>query len=261
MEQRVRVSEDLVETRLVTPGAVLRPGPVLGLLAFVVVVLTGIGMAAVAVAGDQPTWAVLFVTLSAMVLVSLLGLVAAALPRRRHWLRVRTSREGVEVVGSPWPARAGVLLAGVAVVGLLAGALVLARSSSRSLDTIAPVLVLGGFAVGGAWTAIRYAVRRQPLDAILLRREGLTVRRGRSTESFGWGQVTGFRVGKGGLTLDLLGHSGTSVPVPTSELRSDPAVVAELLEFYRTHERERSELGSGRAADRVRTAAFSAAGA
>ncbi len=53
-------------------------------------------------------------------------------------------------------------------------------------------------------------------------------------------------------TVTLLGFEGASVKLPVAELRSDPQLVARLVEHYRAHRGDRAELTDGRALQRVR---------
>lgn len=73
-----------------------------------------------------------------------------------------------------------------------------------------------------------------------------------SRERFAWSDLTGVARGP----LRLLGHAGTSVPLPERELASDPALVARLLGHYAERPRDRRELGDGRAAERERDDGF-----
>ena len=73
---------------------------------------------------------------------------------------------------------------------------------------------------------------------------------GRAT--FDRDDLTGVRAGPGPNALALLGHAGTSVDLPAAELRSDPQLLARLLEHYRSHREDRTELHDGRVLDRVR---------
>ncbi|MGL5829464.1 MAG: hypothetical protein ACRC0L_07835, partial [Angustibacter sp.] len=159
---------------------------------------------------------------------------------------------GLEVVGSVWPARAGVLAAVVTVVGTVLGVVALVGGDSPDVTAAGPVVVLAGFAVAAVWPAARYLAGRRPVDSLTLDRHGFTARSRGRAEPFTWGDVTGFGVGLGGLTVQVVGHGGTSVPFPAAELRSDPALVARLLDHYRTHDRDRSDLASGAALTRLR---------
>ena len=59
------------------------------------------------------------------------------------------------------------------------------------------------------------------------------------------------RCGPGPNQLVLLAHDGTAVDLPAVELRSDPQLVARLIEHYRVHRRDRPELADARVLRRV----------
>lgn len=255
MGRRVLTDSGLVEVRLDSEPQ-SRVGPLLALAGVGMVMLVGVSMSVVAARSDQPTWAVLFVALTLFVALVLGGFVLGALPVNRGKLRVRAHDGALEVVGSLWARWAEMATAVLLWIGVLAGVMVLLGPGGSEPQSVGPVIILAGFALGVTWFVARFLTGHRPQDALVMRREGFSTRRAGSTESFQWGDVTGVAVGNGGMTVDLLGFSGTKAPFPASELRSDPALVAALLEFYRTHERERSELASGRALDRVRSGDF-----
>lgn len=249
------VSGEVVDARHPVRGPV-RLGPALALVAVLCAVASGLLLVTVTANAGQVLLALFFAAMVATLVLGLAGVLAAALPSRRHHLRVATRDDGLEVVGSPWIERSGVVLAPVLVV--LSGVMVVmaVRSDEGPLDVWIPtvlMLLLTGFV---AWTAQRYLSGHRPVDGFTLRRQGFTVRLRGSAEEFGWGDVIGFRMGWRGVTVVVLGHAGTTVPCWALGLRSDPALVAALLEFYRSHERERSELANGRALERARAGTF-----
>lgn len=247
---------EVVEVRLPVEGA-RRAGPVVGALCVVGLAALAAVLALVATDAGQPTWAVLFGTLAVVLLLVLGGYLAASAGGRRGRLRVRHDAAGLEVVGSPWPSRATLLAGVVAAAGTVAGAVVLAGDDDgRDVTATGPVVVLAVLALAALWPGVRFATGRRPVDALRLTRSGFTARTRGHGETFSWGDVTGFAVGLGGLTVTLIGHGETVAPVPASELRSDAGLVAELLEYYRAHERDRAELTSGAALARVREGTF-----
>lgn len=228
----------------------------IALVTAAVAVSSSAALVAIAVRAGQDILALLFIGLAVTMVVSLAGVCAAGLPRRRQHLRVIAREGGVEVVGSRAVEWSGVLLA--LVLTALAGVqLVLAmRSEEPFIDVWVPVVFMMGLTGGVVWLAWGYLTGRRRVDAVELRREGFVVVLRGAAEDYGWGDVLGFRVGMGGLTVVLLGHEGTEVPCWALGLRSDPALVAELLEFYRSNERLRGELASGAALDRIRQGTF-----
>lgn len=246
---------EVLEARLPVEGD-RRAGPVLGAATIVgLAALAGL-LALIATDADQPTWAILFGTVAAVLLVVFAGYVAASAPGRRGRLRVRHIDDALEVVGSPWPSRATLLAGVVAAAGAVAGVVTLAGVDGPDVTATGPVVVLAALSLAALWPGIRFVTGRRPVDTLTLARSGFTARTRGRPEAFSWGDVTGFGVGLGGLTVTLLGHGETVVAFPASELRSDAAVVAQLLEYYRAHERERSELSSGAALTRVQEGRF-----
>ncbi|MGL5850863.1 MAG: hypothetical protein ACRCZD_08805 [Phycicoccus sp.] len=247
------MTSEVIEARIVDGGARRRPGPAVVCVVLLAVTALGVLLSRIALDGDQPTWAVLFGTITIMLLIFLAGYIAAVIPGRRGVVRARQRGDELDLVGSPWPMRGEVLAAMVALVGTVLGAVVLVRRDEVSNVTAAgPVVVLAGLAASATWPAVKYVTGRRPVDFLSLGRRGFTVRSRGRAESFAWADATGFAVGLGGLTVQVLGYEGTSVPIPAAGLRSDAALVARLLEYYRTHERERAELSSGAALDRLR---------
>lgn len=249
------VTESLVDARH-DSGAGFRWGPVL--LAGLGVLVALVGFAGARLAQDsKPVVALMFLTLAVGVVILLAGSVAAALPRRSHHLRVRQVAAGLEVVGSPWPQRSGILAALVIAAGAVAAVL----DFRRGADVLTPTVLLVVCAVGSSWAAVRYLLGRRPVDRVTLDRGGFTAtNRGRDTRH-GWGDVSELRVGKLGLVVEVHEPHESDAPpavIPIAELRSDPFLAAELLEFYRLHERFRGELSSGAALDRVRQGTFRA---
>ncbi|MGL4176783.1 MAG: hypothetical protein ACRCSN_11960, partial [Dermatophilaceae bacterium] len=245
-----RTTGEVVEVRL--SGGGRRPGLVIGCF-------LGLGSAAlcwpltrIAIDGGQPTWAVMFGALAAVLLTLLAGFVVAAVPRRRGRLRLRHHDEGLEVVGSCWSALAETLAAVVLLGGVALGTAAMMNSGTVDVTAIGPLVVLAGFAAACLWPAARNGSIVRPADSLRLDRQGFTTRTHGRLRRFAWGDVTGFVVTLGGLGSQVLGPGGTRAPSPVVELRSDAALVVRLLEFYRTHERERAELSSGAALDRLR---------
>ncbi|MGL5817746.1 MAG: hypothetical protein ACRCYR_09310 [Phycicoccus sp.] len=211
-------------------------------------------LARIAIDGGQPTWAVMFGALAAVLLTLLAGFVGAAVPGRRGVLRVRHHREeGLEVVGSFWSALAETLAAVVLLGGVALGTAAMTNGGTADVTAIGPLVVLAGFAAACFWPAAQSRSIVRPTDSVTLDRRGFTTCSHGRLRRFSWGDVTGFVVTLGGLGGQILGPGGTRAPLPVVELRSDAALVVRLLEYYRTHERERAELSSGAALDRLRT--------
>ncbi|WP_156971483.1 hypothetical protein [Knoellia sinensis] len=246
---------DVVEVTL-DSGPQPRVGPVLVVGGIGTGALAGVGMSMVAMQTDQPTWAVMFVALTLLMVLVGGTFLMGALPTKRGKLRVRAHDDALEVVGSPWVRWAEVATAAFLWMGVVGGAILLLGPVDSDPQTVGPIVILVGFALATTWFAARFLSGHRPPDAVMLRRDGFSTLRAGSTTSFSWGDVLGFGVGNGGMTVDLLGYGGISARFPASELPSDPALVAALLEFYRTHQFERSELASGRVLDRIRSGDF-----
>lgn len=247
------VNNPVVEVRH-DSAAGFRWGPLLLVALGLTVSLIGV-VGAVLTRQAKPVVSLMFATLALAMVVLLAGSVAAALPRRSHHLRVRQVPEGLEVVGSPWPQRSGVL----AALLMIAGAVVAVVTFSSGLDVLTPTVLLLLCAPASGWAALRYLTGRRPVDRVMVGRHGFTSRiRGRETE-MSWGDVSGFAVSKMGLVVDVHAPNETDGPaavIPIAELRSDPTLVADLLEFYRDHVRLRSELMSDAVLDRLRQGTF-----
>lgn len=247
------VSGSVVEVRHDSGGG-SRVGPLLLLALGWFVALVGFAAAALT-KEPKPMVSLMFLTLGVAMVVLLAGSMAAAVPRRRDHLRVSHDARALEVVGSPWPQRSGIPAAMVVVVG----AVVALLNVTSGPDILTPTVLLVLCAAGASWAAIRYLAGRRPLDRVTLSREGFTTRvRGTEVDHV-WGDVSGFGVGKLGLVVEIHPANdtgGSPLSFPVSELRSDPVLVAELLDFYRGHERLRGELVSGAVLERLRQGTF-----
>lgn len=258
MGRSVLTSEEPSRAEVTGQPTPRQAGPVLAAVVAGVVVVMGAAVSLVAWRAEQPTWAVLFIVVTALLALQLAGMVLVAMPRRRGRLVVhhRRGESDLVIAGSPWPRRADVLSAVVSWVGLISGVLVLAAQPSATLDALGPVLVLLAFAVGCSWAAVRYLAGLRPHDRITVSRHGFEVRGSGTTEGFTWGDVVGFGVGLNGLTVLARVLADTSVPIPALQLPSDPVLIGEALEFYRANERLRGELANGAALDRIREGTF-----
>jgi len=246
---------DVLEARHDSRSGV-RVGPALALAAGVVVLGCALLLIAVTRASGQDSLALFFGGLLVVLVIALAGAVAPALPRRRGRLRIARVEGGVEIIGSPWTERTGVVAAAALAVLLVAMVASALGSNEPFLDAWVPVILMVAFTGGLVWMAWGYIVGRRRADMIQLHRQGFSVCLRGSVEEFSWGDVTGFAVGSGGLTVVLLGHCDAKVPGWAAGLRSDPDLVVELLEFYRAHGRLRGELDSDAVLDRVRQGTF-----
>lgn len=235
-------------------GIGFRWGPVLMVTLGWFVVLVGFAAAALT-REPKPMVSLMFLTLAVAMAVLVAGSMAAAVPRRRDHLRVRQVDRGLEVVGSAWPQRSLIPAAVVTV----AGAVIAVLNLTSGPDILTPTVLLVLCAAGASWAAIRYLAGRRPLDRVRLTRSGFSTRVRGTEVDHGWGDAAGFGVGKLGLVVEIRpANGGPDDPLffPASELRSDPVLVAELLEFYRAHERLRGELVSGAVVERLRQGTF-----
>lgn len=72
---------------------------------------------------------------------------------------------------------------------------------------------------------------------------------GKRLAAFSWAEVEKVELGRG---VEVTGR-GRTVTIPNGNTASDPAVVARVIEFYRTNPRSRPELSDDRFLDRLRT--------
>ncbi|MGL4174265.1 MAG: hypothetical protein ACRCTR_09405 [Actinomycetota bacterium] len=244
---------EVVEVRAQADGRRL-PGPTVAGLVFLGLTGLGVLLGRIALNGGQPTWAVLFGATAAMPVVLVVGYAAAA-HRRRGTVRAQQHGEGLEIIGSVWPIRAEALAGLILLIGTAIGVVVLTRNPI-DVNAIGPIVLLAGLTVIAFWPVVKYLTGRRSLDSLVLDQEGFTVQtRGRIVQFF-WEDAMGFKIGGGGLSVQILGYERTMVSIPMSELRSDPRLVAQILEYYHTHEHERSDLSSGAALDRLRYGAL-----
>lgn len=204
----------------------------------------------VALALGAPTWPWLL----AAVAVSA-GLLAAdrlAVLRGQHGvLRLRVEDGGVVVVGSPWSRVVDLLVAPVLLVGLGGAAAAYADVSSTSGSvTVVPLVVLAVLLAVAALRLVRIIVLQRRASRLRLDREGVEPSGTSGRGTFPWELVEGVR--REGDRLTLLAPGGPPVVLPSDELRSDPELVARLVEHYLRHRRDREELGDERVLQRVR---------
>ncbi len=211
-------------------------------------VLLGLGLACAV--GGLPTWAWLLVSVGALA-TAWCADTAVRLRARRGVLHVRPRAGGLEVPGTPLPRGLEVLAAVVLTVALVAALLAQVDDGSGSAPstlTALPTVGLGVLALVAFWRTVSVVARRRRTATVRLDADAVEVSGPGGHERFAWSDLTGVAQGP----LRLLGHAGTSVPLPERELASDPALVARLLGHYVDRPRDRRELGDGRAAERVR---------
>lgn len=208
------MSDDVLTLRLPTSGGAAAPPVALVVLGSVLLLALGCLVAAPLAAPVQPGWAWLLGAIGIAVALWVSDVLLTLLTRGGR-VRLRLVVGAVEVVGSRWSRPVDVVapLAFLALVGLLR---VLGRSRRRSRLRLAA----GGLEVSGP--------------------------QGRG--EFEWDALTGARE----MPLAVRTVAGSWVSLPGSELRSDPALLARLVEHYRTHPRDRHELADERVVERVR---------
>jgi hypothetical protein len=232
-------------------------GPVL-----VLAVALGSLALAVVVASSQATWAWLLGGIGVALLPWALDALVTTTGRRGR-LRLRTEEGATEVVGSPWSGLVDVAGAVVLVGALVGGLLALvdggagSRGQTRTtgtpgLDTAAPVAVLALLALLAFLAFLGVLSGRRRRSRLRLGVDGLEVTGPGGLEFFEWQALTGLRTAPTSGALTVRGLEGTSVNLPAQELRSQPVLVARLVEHYRTQRPDRPELADGRAIDRVR---------
>lgn len=205
---------------------------------------------AAVVATSRPTWSWLLGGIGAALVPWVLDVLVTALGRRGR-LRLRTVGSATEVVGSAWSRPVDVAAAVVLLVALVGSLLSLVDTSTGTpgLDAAAPVAVLALLALLAFGTLLSVVARRRRRSRLRLHAGGLEVSGPDGRGDFEWDALTRLRPSPlAAQTVD-----GAWVPLQQQELRSDPALVARLVEHYRTHPRERDELADGRAVERART--------
>ncbi|WP_170169849.1 PH domain-containing protein [Nocardioides aurantiacus] len=221
--------------------------------ATLLVVALGCLVAVPLAAPQQPSWAWMFGAMGVALLLWVADLLVTLLTRRGR-LRLRAVDGTTEVVGSPWSRPVDVAAPVVLVLALVGGVLSLVdpgplAPGTTSLDAAAPVAVLAVLALL-ATAGLRHVLAGRRLRSRLrLHASGVEVSGPDGRDHLPWSSLTGV----GPRPLALLGYSGRVLALPGPELRSDPDLVARLVEHYRTHPRERDELADGRAVERART--------
>ena len=221
-----------------------------GLIPVLVLSVPLFAVAAAAWWAGEEELAILFTTGAACLLLLLIGLMSARWPGRAGRLRLAVDEDGVTVVGSPWPSRLEALAVVPAVIGT-GWFLVRLGWPGDVLGALTLVLLVGLLALT-ARSALRIANGTRRVPAITLTRSGVSVTQPDGREPFAWSDLVGMSLeGKGGRLL-LRGHEGSSVPILTQELRSDPALVAALVRTYLATPSRRPELADERVLDRLR---------
>lgn len=242
-------------TTVALPSATTTRSALLGPVLLAVVAVASLALGLLAFRVDRPTWGWLLCAVGVAV-----GALAAdqlyAAGGRTGRLRLRTTETGLVVLGSPWSRAVDVVAAVVFVVALVASLLASvdagAEPGGSGLATAGPVVVLALLAALAFYRVLGVLATRRRTSRLRLHSEGVEASGADGRATFSWDALTGVQAGPGPNVLVLLGHAGTDVPLPAVELRSDPQLVARLLEHYRTHPRDRAELVDERALSRVR---------
>lgn len=200
-----------------------------------VCVVVGLGVAAGSAGLGNPALSWMTVWLTAAVGVWGLGVVATAWPRRNGVLRARLTEANLKIVGSPWQGRmrlVGPLLLLAAALGWVV--LGFDGMSRNDFYAVAALTVVGLIGLVDALPL------RQPA-AVELSVHGVRARAGKTTVDLAWSDLRGVTRGPNGRTIDFA-SADAFVPLPATELRSDPALVAHLIEYLRRHPADRHRL-------------------
>lgn len=166
---------------------------------------------------------------------------------------MRSREGGLEIVGSAVPRVLDVLFAAVLVLALVA-ALLAQADGARTLEAL-PVVGLAVLALVAFWRVVAVVAGRRRVASVWLYADGVVVSGPGGRERFVWSDLTAVSTSP----LTLVGHGGSSVPLPERELRSDPRRVARLLGHYLARPRDRRELADQWAVQRVHDDALDAA--
>lgn len=165
---------------------------------------------------------------------------------------VVTTRDGLVLPGGAVTRR--VLQATAALSIPSAALLVWLWSSDRVLGTAAPVLVVLA-AMSLIWIPVGRELRRwRPAEVQLTRSHVHVSAYQRSDRALPWGSVRELPRQAGALSWMLAETPRRRFP--EQELRSDPLLVAHLVEFYRVHPELRGELHDDRVLERLRDGSF-----
>lgn len=241
-----------VTLTLPSSGGSGTPPAALAALAGVMVLALGCLLAVPFAAPLQPSWAWLLGAVGVAVALWVVDVLVTLLTRGGR-LRLRLVAGATEVVGSPGSRLVDLAAPLVFVGALVGGALSLvdtdpSASGTTDLDAAAPVAVLALLALMSFLGLLGVLRRTRLRSRLRLHVGGLEVSGPSGRGDFEWDALTRVRP----TPLAVLSIAGSWVPLPGAELRSDPVLVARLVEHYRAHPRDRSELTDGRAIDRAR---------
>ncbi len=225
-----------------------------GLAAGTVAGLALLGLA-VSTHGAHPGWAWLLAALGLLLTVWSLTTVLR-LRSRTGRLRVRSRDGGLEVVGSAVPRVLDVVAAAVLLLALVGAVIAQAAGASTGTLEALPVVVLAVLALVAFWRVVAVVAGRRRTASVWLYVDGVVVSGPGGRERFVWSDLTAVSTSP----LALLGHGGSSVPLPERELRSEPGRVAGLVGHYLARSGDRRELADERAVRRVHDDAFHVAG-
>lgn len=242
-----------------------RRARLLGLLGLVVP-LAGLGAVAMALSGE-PLVIALGLTIAAALVLACVAVGALVLAPRDGRIELATVRRRLELpptrvarVAGPVGAGLALLFSALLVLGGLQGVdMGSTRFTSPFVGLVLGAIVLVGVLrnpPGGARTA-----------RVVLTPDGVGRRRGTEVELLPWDEITAPRLSvepavqltiwrrsvtpaRGARPSEALADARLVLPLAT--YRSDPNLVVALVEHYRTHPRDRAELGTSAAVERVR---------
>ena len=222
----------------IVPAPAVPWGAYLGLGTFSILLVAASAWVA-ADSGDPSLWAV-FAVITLIVGASIGSAVSTHFGRAGR-IRLTRRRGCWAALGS----RTGqlLLLTASVLTVLIATGFIIAMPESHPL--------LWGLGLAGVFGVVEGALRlREPIgwyfDQHMVM---ITVPRKGST-AFTWDEVEGVDVKRRGVDVTGLGHT---VEVNGGSTASDPAVVARVIEFYRTNAPSRPELSDDRFLDRLRS--------
>lgn len=238
---------------------------ILGLFALVVP-LAGLGAVAMMASGE-PLVVALGLTIVAALVLGCVAVGAVVLAPRDGRIELETVRRRLELPPTRAAQLAGPVGAGLALLFsalLVLGGLQGVDMGSTRFTSPFVGLVLGAVVLVGV-------LRNPPGGArtprLVLTPDGVGRRRGTELELLGWDEITAPRLSVDpAVELTLWRRSVTPTQgarpaevladarlvLPLAAYRSDPNLVVALVEHYRTHPRDRAELGTPEAVDRVR---------